>query len=73
MRHLRVLCFSLLTSSVLAFGQNTQSLEAQQQTKTAFFIERIEICCLDAYDLQPCDASPLPDGRAWVPEKGALS
>lgn len=45
MRHLRVLCFFLLTSSVLAFGQNTQSLEAQQQTKTAFFIERIEICC----------------------------
>jgi outer membrane protein insertion porin family len=48
MRHLRVACFSLLTFSVLAFGQNTQLPEAQrpnQQTKTQYFIERVEICC----------------------------
>jgi outer membrane protein insertion porin family len=48
MRHLRVACFSLLTFSVLAFGQSTQSPEAQrpnQQTKTQYFIERVEICC----------------------------
>ena len=41
---MRVLCALLLTSSVLAFGQNSQSPEAQRQTKTADFIERIEIC-----------------------------
>ena len=48
MRHLRASCFSLLTFSILASGQNTQSPEAQrsnQQTKTRSFIERIEICC----------------------------
>jgi outer membrane protein assembly factor BamA len=48
MRHLRVPCFSLLTFSISAFGQNTQSLEAQRtnhQAKTQYFIERIEICC----------------------------
>jgi outer membrane protein insertion porin family len=45
MRHLRASCFSL---SVLAFGLNTQSPEAQrpnQETKTQYFIERIELCC----------------------------
>src|SRR5262252_6583427 len=45
MRHLRASCFSL---SVLAFGLNTQSPEAQRpnhETKTQYFIERIEICC----------------------------
>src|SRR5215469_14767274 len=48
MRHLRASCFSLLTFSVLAFCQNTRSPEAQrpnQQKKTQYFIERIEICC----------------------------
>ena len=45
---MRVLSFFLLTSAALAFGQNTQSPEAQrpnQHTKTLNFIERIEICC----------------------------
>ena len=42
---MRVLCFFLVTSSVLALGQNTQSLEAQRQTKVSYFIERSEMCC----------------------------
>src|ERR1700757_1198442 len=48
MRHLQVACSSLLTFSVLAFGQNAQLQKAQrpnQQTKTQYFIERVEIRC----------------------------
>lgn len=48
MRHLQVACFSLLTFSVLAFARNTQSPKAEglnPQTKTLYFIERVDICC----------------------------
>jgi outer membrane protein assembly factor BamA len=42
---MRVLSFFLLTSVALAFCQNTQSPGDQRQTKTAYFIERSEVCC----------------------------